>query len=192
VLANQSLHHVMNLEGLFAAVEAALTAQGRFVTSDMIGRNGHMRWPEAEAIVQAFWQELPPAYRRNVQLCRDEEHFLDWDCSVEGFEGIRAQDILPLLLARFDFELFVGYGNVIDPFIDRSFGPNFDAGADWDRDFIDRVHARDEAEMSAGRVTPTHMLAVLRRRPWAGTCAHRPGLSPERSVRRPGPASTHA
>ena len=186
ILANQSLHHVVNLEGLFAAVDAALTAQGRFVTSDMIGRNGHMRWPEAAAIVQEFWQELPPAYRRNVQLRREEERFLDWDCSVSGFEGIRAQDILPLLLARFDFELFIGYGNIIDPFVDRSFGPNFDAGATWDRGFIDRVHARDEAEMSAGRITPTHMLAVLRRRPWAGTCSHRPGLPPQRSVRAPG------
>lgn len=185
ILANQSLHHVVNLEGLFAAVDAALTAQGRFVTSDMIGRNGHMRWPEAAAIVREFWQELPPAYRRNVQLRRDEERFLDWDCSVAGFEGVRAQDILPLLLARFDFELFVGYGNIIDPFVDRSFGPNFDAGATWDRDFIDRVHARDEAEMSAGRITPTHMLAVLRRRPWAGACSHRPGLPPQRSVRVP-------
>lgn len=192
VLANQSLHHVVNLEGLFAAVDAALTAQGRFVTSDMIGRNGHMRWPEATAIVQEFWQELPPAYRRNVQLRREEERFLDWDCSVEGFEGVRAQDILPLLLQRFDFEFFFGYGNAIDPFVDRSFGPNFDAGATWDRDFIDRVHARDEAEMSAGRITPTHMLAVLRRRPWAGTCSHRPGLPPERSVRVPDTAPAPA
>ena len=33
--------------------------------------------------------------------------------------------------------------------------------ADWDRQFIDRVHARDEAEMAAGHLTPTHLLAVL-------------------------------
>lgn len=184
VLANQSLHHVMNLEGLFAAVDAGLTAQGRFVASDMIGRNGHMRWPEADAIVQEFWQELPKPYRRNVQLHRDEPRFLNWDCSGEGFEGIRAQDILPLLHARFDFELFLGYGNVIDPFIDRSFGPNFDADAAWDREFIDRVHARDEAEMLAGRITPTHMLAVLRRRPYAGPQHFRAGLAPQACVRR--------
>ncbi|RYD15251.1 MAG: class I SAM-dependent methyltransferase [Lysobacteraceae bacterium] len=185
VLANQSLHHVVNLEGLFAAVDAALMPAGRFVTSDMIGRNGHMRWPEAVAIVQEFWQELPASYRRNVQLHRNEPRFLDWDCSIAGFEGVRAQDILPLLLARFDFEFFFAYGNVIDPFIDRGFGPNFDAEAAWDRSFIDRVHARDETALSAGEVTPTHMLAVLRRRPWSGTCAHRPGLAPERCVRRP-------
>ncbi len=183
ILANQSLHHVVNLEGLFDAIDAALQPDGRFVASDMIGRNGHMRWPEALAIVHEYWRELPRAYRRNVQLRRHEEQFENWDCSISGFEGIRAQDILPLLLARFDFELFVGYGNLVDPFIDRSFGPHFDAGAPWDRDFIDRVHARDEADMLAGRITPTHMMAVMRHRPYAGPYLHRDGLPAHACVR---------
>ncbi len=184
VVANQSLHHVVNLEGLFTAIEASLAAHGRFITSDMIGRNGHMRWPEAMDIVNEFWRELPERYRWNNQLRRHEERHQYWDCSNAGFEGIRAQDILPLLVDRFAFEFFFAYGNVIDPFIDRGFGPNFDADAEWDRDFIDRVHARDEAEMLAGRITPTHMMAVLRNRRWAGAHAYRPGLAPERCVRR--------
>ncbi|MCK9539183.1 methyltransferase domain-containing protein [Dokdonella sp.] len=184
VLANQSLHHVVALEGLFAAVEGALVPQGRFIVSDMIGRNGHMRWPEAMAIIHEYWRELPQAYRWNVQLNRHEELLEDWDCSNEGFEGIRAQDILPLLIARFDFEFFFGFGNLIDPFIDRGFGPHFDAEATWDRDFIDRVHQRDEAEQHAGVITPTHMLAVLRRRPYHGVLRCRPGLEPARCVRR--------
>ena len=161
VLANQSLHHVVALESLFTAVSRAIGTDGDFIVSDMIGRNGHMRWPEALAIVQEFWRELPPAYRYNRQLQRQEDLFMDWDCSVEGFEGIRAQDILPLLIQRFGFRFFLAYGNAIDPFIDRSFGHNFDAAAEWDRAFIDRVHARDEAEILAGRIKPTHMMAVL-------------------------------
>lgn len=163
VIANQSLHHVTNLEGLFDAIHEAIGDDGIFVTSDMIGRNGHMRWPEALAIVQEFWQELPTAYRYNRQLRRQETRFGNWDCSTEGFEGIRAQDILPLAVAKFGFEVFLAYGNLIDPFVDRSFGPHFDAEKDWDRHFIDRVHARDEAEMLAGTISPTHMLAVMRR-----------------------------
>ena len=127
-------------------------------------------------IVREYWRELPSAYRWNVQLRRHEELLKDWDCSMSGFEGIRAQDILPLLLARFDFEFFIGYGNLVDPFIDRSFGPHFDAAAEWDRAFIDRVHARDEAEILAGRITPTHMMAVMRRRPYDGPRKHREGL----------------
>ena len=161
VLASQSLHHVQNLEGLFAQVRGALPPGGQFAVSDMIGRNGHMRWPEALPIVEQFWRELPPPYRYNQALQRHEEVFDNWDCSTEGFEGIRAQDIMPLLLERFHFEFFVAFGNVIVPFVDRAFGHNFDAARDWDREFIDRVHRRDEQEMLAGRVKPTIMVAIL-------------------------------
>jgi SAM-dependent methyltransferase len=162
IIAHQSLHHVVALEHLFDAVGAALAPHGRFIVSDMIGRNGHQRWPEALAIVREFWRELPSAYRYNRQLKRQEDEFLDWDCSTEGFEGIRAQDILPLLVERFGFDMFLGFANVIDPFIDRGFGPNFSADSQSDREFIDHVHERDQAEIAAGSIKPTHMFAVMR------------------------------
>jgi len=167
VIANQSLHHAVNLEGLFDAIARAIGGHGIFATSDIIGRNGHQRWPEALAIVREFWRELPMGYRYNLQLQRREKTFRDWDCSREGFEGIRAQDILPLLIERFDFDFFFAHSNLIDPFIDRSFGPHFDADSPSDRAFIDHVQARDEAEILAGNITPTHMLAVLRCRSMA-------------------------
>jgi SAM-dependent methyltransferase len=162
IIALQSLHHVVGLEHLFDAVGAALAPHGRFIVSDMIGRNGHQRWPEALAIVREFWRELPSAYRFHRQLKRQEDEFLDWDCSTEGFEGIRAQDILPLLVERFGFDMFLGFANVIDPFIDRGFGPNFSTERPWDREFIDRVHERDQAEIDAGSIKPTHMFAVMK------------------------------
>lgn len=161
VVANQSLHHIVRLEHVLDCVASSLTDRGIFIASDMIGRNGHMRWPEALAIVREFWEQLPAGYRYNQQLRRQEERFLDWDCSVSGFEGIRAQDILPLLVDRFEFDLFIPFANVIDPFIDRSFGHHFNPDSPWDRDFIDAVHARDEREIRAGHITPTHMIAVM-------------------------------
>jgi SAM-dependent methyltransferase len=161
VLASQSLHHVVNLEALFEAVHRALDPSGALIISDMIGRNGHRRWPEALGIVQQFWQELPEPYRYNHQLRTLDIEYPDWDCSTKGFEGIRAQDILPLLIERFQFQFFFAFANVIDPFVDRSYGPNFDPNSEWDRLFIDRVHACDEAEILAGRIKPTHMLAVV-------------------------------
>jgi SAM-dependent methyltransferase len=161
VMANQSLHHVLRLEHLFDSVKDSLAERALFVVSDIIGRNGHMRWPEALAHVQSFWRELPPKYHYNRQLRRNEAQYVNFDCSKAGFEGIRAQEIVAQLGARFEFELFIGFGNVIDVFVDRCFGHNFDASAAADRAFIDRVHARDEALLRAGRVTPTHMFAVL-------------------------------
>jgi SAM-dependent methyltransferase len=186
VMANQSLHHVTELEDLFDSIRNVLKPEGLLITSDMIGRNGHQRWPEALALVREFWQELPESYRFNLQLQRQEPEFLDWDCSTEGFEGVRAQDILPLLIERFEFELFLPFGNLIDPFIDRGFGHHFDADRERDRDFIDRVHARDEAEIQAGRIKPTHMMAVLKKQS-GGPRKQRLHLTPQFCLRRPDP-----
>ena len=182
VIANQTLHHVLKLEDLFARIKSCLKPHGSFIISDMIGRNGHQRWPEALDIVQEFWRKLPPSYRFNQKLQRYEELFEDFDCSREGFEGVRCQDILPLLIEYFHFQLFIGFGNAIDPFIDRSFGCNFDAAASWDRSFIDEVHQRDEEEIFSGRLKPTHMLAAVGNSP-ATPMIVRAHMTPEFCVR---------
>lgn len=161
-IANQTLHHVLKLENLFAQVKRCLKPTGYFIISDMIGRNGHQRWPEALEIVHEFWRRLPPSYRFNRKLQRYEELYEDCDCSGEGFEGIRSQDVLPLLSEYFHFQFFLAFGNVIDPFVDRAFGFNFDASASWDQHFIDDVHLRDEEEIASGHLKPTHLLAAVR------------------------------
>jgi SAM-dependent methyltransferase len=184
VIANQTLHHVLNLEKLFAEIRRSLRPGGSLVISDMIGRNGHQRWPEALALVREFWRKLPPSYRFNQGRLRYEEIYEDWDCSGESFEGIRAQDILPLLVEHFHFELFVAFANIIDPFVDRVFGKNFDPAASWDRSFIDQVHERDEKEIASGRIKPTHILAVMGNDPCAPTLFREP-LSPEFCLRDP-------
>jgi SAM-dependent methyltransferase len=185
VIANQSLHHVMNLEGLFDAIDKAIRPlDGVLITSDMIGRNGHQRWPEALAVIEEIWRTLPEPYKYNHQLKRCDHQFVNWDCSTDGFEGIRAQDILPLLVDKFHFELFVPFSNVISPFIDRGYGHNYDANSEADRSRIDEIHALDEAGMTAGTLKPTQMFAVLAtsdRRP----ARHPVGMSPRQCVRVP-------
>ena len=181
-LANQALHHVLKLEDLFARIKGSLKPGGTLIVSDMVGRNGHQRWPEALDIVHEFWRKLPSSYRFNRKLDRYEEMFVNFDCSGDGFEGIRSQDILPLLLQNFHFHLFIAFANVIEPFVDRAFGYNFDAGAAWDRGFIDSVHQRDEHEFASGALKPTHILAVLGTEPGTPLLCH-PPLTPEFCVR---------
>ncbi len=182
VIANQALHHVLELEHLFDQVKEALRPNGCFIASDMIGRNGHQRWPEALEEVQRFWVDLPTEYRWNVALCRHEEEFMNYDCSADAFEGIRSQDVLPLLLDRFDFHVFIAFGNVINPFVDRSIGYSFDIEREWDREFIDRVHAFDEKAILGGNLTPTQMFAVMTPEPCSERHYSR-GLSPQSCVR---------
>ena len=184
VMANQCLHHVVELEILFASIKQSMHAESYFLTSDMIGRNGHQRWPEALALVNEFWEELPEPYRYNQLLKRQEAQYINHDCSEHSFEGIRAQDILPLLTETFHFELFIPFANLVAVFIDRPFGHNFDAKGEWDRDFIDRVHARDEEAILAGDIKPTQMLAVLRKES-VEPILLQPHLTPEFCTRRP-------
>ena len=115
--ANQSLHHIEALEHVFDMIGKGLEPQGSFVAADMIGRNGHMRWPESLAIINALWTVIPDHWKQNRPLGRFEETSVNQDCSTVGFEGIRAQDILPLLLDRFQFHRFAAWGGLLDCFI---------------------------------------------------------------------------
>jgi SAM-dependent methyltransferase len=184
VIANHSLHHVVELEQLLDAIKSGLDRNGAFLINDMIGRNGHMRWPEALERLRTFWDRMPDRYKYNHQLARLELEFEDWDCSKSGFEGIRSQDILPLLLERFHFELFYGFANVIDVFVDRSFGHNFDSTAEWDMSFIDEIDAADQEWIEQGAVKPTHMIAAAVIEPVESPRIYK-HLTPEFCVRMP-------
>jgi hypothetical protein len=129
---------------------------------------------------------MPERYKYNHQLSRQETEFDDWDCSKESNEGIRSQDILPLLMESFHFEVFVPFGNVIDVFVDRSFGHNFDPERPEDLRFIDEVARLDLEKLDRGEIKPTHLLAALRARPVEAPIVYR-HHTPEFCVRRPGP-----
>src|SRR5690606_2623150 len=59
VLANDSLHQLARLERVLDEVHRSLADRAWFLVAARIGRNGHLRWPEALPEVQRWWQELP-------------------------------------------------------------------------------------------------------------------------------------
>lgn len=168
-MAHHALHHILDLEHLFGLIKDNLAPGGRFITCDIIGRNGHMRWPEALHLIREIWQRIPRKYKFNHQFKKYDDYFQNWDCSTEGFEGIRAQDILPLLVKMFSFEVFYGNANLIDPFIDRGFGPNYNPENPQDAAFIDYVHNLNEELISKGILKPTLLIAVLVNEPVSST-----------------------
>jgi SAM-dependent methyltransferase len=184
--ANHSLHHIEALEHVFDMIGKALEPQGSFVASDMIGRNGHMRWPESLAIINALWTVIPDHWKQNRPLARFEETFVNHDCSTHGFEGIRAQDILPLLLERFQFHRFAAWGGLLDCFVDRAFGHNLSSQKPFDRKFIDALWETNQALISLGVLTPTQMVAVLKKE--KGPLVSAAGLDPAKCVRRDYPS----
>lgn len=65
IMANQCLHHVVELEHLFENIHLALTDEGKFITSDVIGRNGQQRWPEALNVLKPIWKSMSNHYQYN-------------------------------------------------------------------------------------------------------------------------------
>jgi SAM-dependent methyltransferase len=164
VIAHHSLHHMINLETIFSEIEKGLTDDGFFLSCDVIGRNGHKLWPEALEAIQPFWNELPPAHRFDRALGKVTNQFINIDFSEGCFEGIRAQDILPLLISKFDFTFFQAYAGMTLSLIDRRFGWNFDPEVAWDRDWVDRLYARDLQLIEQGKIKPTQMIAAMRKK----------------------------
>ena len=182
--ACHSLHHVVELEHLYDAILGSLAPAGVFLVNDMIGRNGHQRWPEALTVVEQIWSTLDARLRFNHSMNVVDDMYPDHDCSSERFEAVRAQDVLPLLLDRFHPEQFVTFANVIDPFVDRIYGWNFDPSNPGDRALIDAIAALDESGIELGLWSPTHMIASFRPIP---VSPRYPGLrSPARVVRSAG------
>jgi ubiquinone/menaquinone biosynthesis C-methylase UbiE len=183
-LAIQSLHHFLELETVFIKLSQVLAPGGVLVVNDMIGRNGHRRWPEALPYVQQIWHQMPRRYKYHHRLKRLDLEYVDRDWSRKTFEGIRSQDVLPLLIRFFHFEVFVAVGNIIDPFISRGYGPNLDVEREDDRAFIDRVAELDDGLIDQGAVKPTHLIARLRTEPVTSLRCYR-HWTPRHCLRRP-------
>lgn len=164
VMAHHTLHHIVELEALFDDVARRLHAGGVLVTFDMIGRNGHMRWPEVRPLIRALWAMLPPEKRYDHVFGRPMPQYQDWDCAVDGFEGVRAQDILGLIAARFQPARFFGWGAFAEVFLNERCGPNFDPDVPADRDFLTRISMLQDRLLAERRTTPTEMAAELRPR----------------------------
>jgi SAM-dependent methyltransferase len=181
IIVNQFFHHVERLEDFVAAIAEALAIDGRLLSSDVIGRNGHALWPSAAAFVDRWWRELRESQRYDRYFEKRVPRYTSVDHSTYSHEGVRAQDIVPILLQHFDFETFFAFGGGIMPFVERRLGFNFNPNDDADRNLIDRIHADDAANVAAARYPAAKMIASLRRKRRAVVPRYEP-ISPDDHV----------
>lgn len=162
IIVNQFFHHVTELEIFCRSLRRSLAPQGLLLSSDIIGRNGHLLWPDVETVVQEAWATLPAAKRHDRHFNAQQNRYRPINHAAYSNEGVRAQDIVACLLAEFDFELFFTFGAAIVPFIERRAGFNFDPAQADDRALIERVQALDAAALAQARYPAANMIAALR------------------------------
>lgn len=93
IFAHAAIHHAINLERLFAAVAAGLTPNGLFHLVEVAGKNRKLIWDENERFANGLLALLPETVTGGVRLAVP--------AAMEGMEGLRQEDIPPLLAARF-------------------------------------------------------------------------------------------
>jgi 2-polyprenyl-3-methyl-5-hydroxy-6-metoxy-1,4-benzoquinol methylase len=181
VVANQILHHVVNLEALIEKIHEVLVPDGMLMTRDMIGRNGHQAWPEAKQMIDQLWADMPSRYKYHQVYKRNFPSFPNFHFASTSFEGIRSQDILPLLIQKFSFQRFYAFGGVVERFVNRGFGSNYDPDNEDDRSFVVCLQTINDMALDAGAIKPTQIAAWLVKEP----CQTRQwlGRSPEFCVR---------
>jgi SAM-dependent methyltransferase len=186
VIAHHVLHHIVALEPLLESIEERLHPGGVLVSFDMIGRNGHMLWPEVRPLVRRLWAMLPAAKHHDHVFGRPMPYYQDWDCAIEGFEGVRAQDILRLIAERFVPEALVVWGGISQVFLSDRAGPGFDPDAAADRAFIAAVQTLEADLLERRCTTPTEMGAAFRPRRGGFRGPAEAAACLARSVRMPG------
>ncbi|MGY0612778.1 class I SAM-dependent methyltransferase [Luteimonas sp. A501] len=164
VIANQIFHHLEELEDTVSGITRCLGSGGVLLTSDIVGRNGHLLWPSVERVVQERWSELPQVKRFDRFTNSRPARYRAENHAAYSNEGVRAQDITRVLLDHLDFELFLTYAGSIIPFVERRIGFNFDPGSEVDRRFIDRMAIDDDGAIARGDYPAANMLAALRPR----------------------------
>src|SRR5437899_10642677 len=91
------LHHVVNLESLFAEVERALRDGGLFAVHDYVGERRMQFAPERLARINALLREVPARYRPGgTQELTGPPPYLSPFCAV------RSDEILGAARARFE------------------------------------------------------------------------------------------
>lgn len=164
IIVNQFFHHVTELETFCQSLRRSLAQNGVLLSSDIVGRNGHMLWPAVESVVQRAWSSLPASKRHDRYFNSKSEQYRPINHAAYSNEGVRAQDVVGCLLAEFDFELFFTFGGAIMPFVERRIGFNLDPEQAEDCAWIDALQRVDAEALASARYPASNMIAALRHR----------------------------
>ncbi len=147
------LHHLANLEHVFAQVARALRPGGLFAIRDYVGERRMRYDPARLARVNALLATVPARYRRTDVLTPPPLHALSPFC------GVRSDAIVPLAEARFE----VVHKGVAGALFPLYLAVDFEALEREAPEVLERLRAA-EAEAQAAGVPPAGVYLVLRPR----------------------------
>jgi SAM-dependent methyltransferase len=156
IFAHAVLHHVINLELLFDQIARGLTGRGILQLVEVIGKNRRLLWEENERFANVILDALPLELTRGAKLLASEE---------EGMEGIRQEEILPILRERFEPLYEYSHGAFMRYICtDERFGQHLNPDHELGRRYLDFLIDIDRSTIQNGILRPLEIWGVYRPR----------------------------
>jgi SAM-dependent methyltransferase len=157
IFAHAVLHHVINLEMLFDQIAGGLTSGGILHLVEVIGKNRRLLWEENEHFANLILVALPNDLTGDDKLHAPSEG--------EGMEGVRQEEILPILRQRFEPIYEYAHGAFMR-FVctDERLGRHFNPEHEIDRRYLDLLIDIDRSAVRNGILRPLEIWGVYRLR----------------------------
>lgn len=165
VVCQTILHHVLNLEHVFDAIQRALTPDGVFYVHDYIGETQfqfsdcRLHW------YNAALQALPAALRTNLlrKAVPNEIRRPEPGKSVSPFEAIRSGEIRGMLMDRFEVIESYEYTTILNRVVPTGTRRGFLQDENT-RAIFELLMLLDRALLEGGVLPPVEGLYLLRRK----------------------------
>jgi 2-polyprenyl-3-methyl-5-hydroxy-6-metoxy-1,4-benzoquinol methylase len=156
IFAHAAIHHVINLEHLFEQISAGLSPTGILHLTEVIGKNRKLIWDRNERYANALLDLLPERLTRGIRLAVHET-------DADGMEGIRQEEIYPLLRKHF-VALFEHRHGAFMRFIctHPDLGPAFDVNDIEARRHLEFLIANDNCAVRYGVLAPLEIWGLYR------------------------------
>ena len=153
IFAHAALHHIINLEYLLDQIVDGLSDNGVFHLVEVTGMNRKLIWDENERFANALLSLMPDRITRKLRL--------DVRAEAEGMEGVRQEEILPLLHKRFR-PIFEWRHGAFMRFIctHPDLGRYFDPADNEARRYLDFLIDCDESSVRRGVLKPLELWGV--------------------------------
>jgi ubiquinone/menaquinone biosynthesis C-methylase UbiE len=157
IVAYAALHHFVELDHIASEINKGLSPGGIFVTVDIPTKNGYLMWDETYEIVQSIWKTMPIKFKiahTGYPEPTYVEHYPNIDYSVNSFECINSEAILPALRKHLT-EIDYAPGLAISRrFFDTMFGPNYDYEQKLDRSIFEYITSIDKYYIQSELLKP--------------------------------------
>ncbi|MDZ7762776.1 MAG: methyltransferase domain-containing protein [Desulfovermiculus sp.] len=157
IFAHAVLHHIINLEHLYAQIAQGLTDIGLFHLIEVAGENRRLLWPENQNMVNGL-----------LDLCPKDvvgQHRIHVSGGGEGMEGVRQEDILPLLKERFSPEFEHLHGAFMRYVcLDENLAPLLNPERAQSKKYLDFLIDCDQSCVRRGLLKPLEIWGVYRPR----------------------------